>query len=156
MTHNITTTTRSHISTIMYISTTLHYHEGIHIWHVLFMKEAFPCKKTQKNNIQQLHNHGSRREYTDSRCSRGLGVNPAPSAQRIHWAESEISWSRPIDCAVIYCVSLVSSDHGLYHIHSYLTTFILSFSLHWYNHMDFSTIKMILVFFSIFGIWHIN
>ena len=27
MTHNITTTTRSHISTTLYISTTLHYHE---------------------------------------------------------------------------------------------------------------------------------
>ena len=37
-------------------------------------------QKTQKNNnIQQLHNHGPRREYTDSRCSRGLGVIPGPS-----------------------------------------------------------------------------
>ena len=103
------------------------------------MKEAFPYKKHKKitsNNYTPMDHD----ENTQIRGAKGgkaflyhtilYHTNSLTLAQRIHWTESEISWFRPNDCAVIYCVSLVSSDHGLYHINSNLTTFILSFNLH--------------------------
>ena len=110
---HILLTTRSHISTTLYISTTLHYHEGIHIWHVLFMKEAFPCKKHKKMLTSNNYTTMDHDENTQIRGAQGgkeflyhtilYHTNSLTLAQWIPWTGSESSWFRPNDCAVICC-----------------------------------------------------